>query len=291
MPSFPRLAVPPVALVLFSIVSTQLGSAIAKPLFPVLGPAGVVLLRLAFSALMLACWQRPDWRRYGAAEYRLLVLFGLAIALMNGFFYAAIARIPIGIAVTLEFLGPLGVALFKSRRRLDLLWVALAAVGIALLSPWSAIGLGATDEFLLDPLGVVYALLAAVGWGSYILLSAKAGESFAGEVLPLVLGVATVAMLPSGIASAGWALFQPKMLLFGAIVAFLASVMTYSLEMLALKRLPIHVFGVLMSLEPAIASCLGFVILGETLSVRALMAIALVSVAAGGAAVNQFPDA
>lgn len=281
---------PPVLLVLLSIVSTQLGSAIAKPLFPVLGPTGVVLLRLAFSTVMLALWQRPDWRRYGASEYRLLVLFGLSIALMNGFFYAAIARIPIGIAVTVEFLGPLGVALLKSRRRLDLLWVALAALGIALLTPLSALGLGSIGGVSLDPLGIVYALLAAVGWGSYILLSAKAGESFAGEVLPLVLGVATVAILPGGIASAGWALFQPKMLLFGAMVAFLASVMTYSLEMLALKRLAVNVFGVLMSLEPAIASFLGFVILGESLSVRAVMAIALVSVAAAGAAASQRPE-
>ncbi len=273
------LKLPPVALVLLSVVSTQLGAAIAKPLFSDLSPPGVVLLRLGFAALMLTLWNRPHWRRYSRQEYQLLVLFGLSIATMNGFFYGAIARLPIGIAVTLEFLGPLGVALLRSRRRLDALWVMLAGAGVLLLSP--------LPGSALDPLGILYALLAAVGWGSYILLSAKAGESFAGEVLPIVLTVATIAMLPAGLASGGPGFGSPRIWALCAAVGFFASVVTYSLEMAALKRMAVSVFGVLMSLEPAIASLLGFAILGETLSGRSILAIALVSLAAAGSAQGE----
>lgn len=279
-PVVSKAALPPVALVLLSILSTQLGAAIAKPLFLELSPPGVVLLRLGFGALMLMLWKRPDWGRYSAQEYRLLVLFGLSIATMNGFFYGAIARIPIGIAVTVEFLGPLGVALLKSRRRLDLLWVALAGAGVLLLSP--------TPGSALDPLGLVYALIAAVGWGSYILLSAKAGESFVGtDILPIVMTVAAIALLPSGLITGGAALGSPRLWALCALVGFLSSVVTYTLEMAALKRMAVNVFGVLLSWEPAIASLLGFVILGEVLSGRSILAIGLVSLAAAGSAQGE----
>ncbi len=275
----PVCSPPPTLLVLASMISTQVGSAIAKPLFPEVGSSGVVFLRLCFATLLLLLWQRPELKHLTRRDYGLLLVFGLSIALMNGCFYGAIARIPLGIAVTLEFLGPLGVALLNSRRPLDWVWVLFAAAGVVLLSPG-----GQTS---LDPWGLGLALLAAVGWGSYILLAARVGKVLTGPILPLVLAIAALAMLPLGIASGGIDLLQPKILALGVAIAFLSSVVTYSFEMEALKRMPVNVFGVWMSLEPAIAAGLGFLVLGEALSGRSLMAIALVSLAAAGSAAQS----
>lgn len=274
-------SISPTLLVFGSMISIQLGSAIAKPLMADLGSAGVVLLRVGFAALMLVAWQRPSWRGYSNQNYRNLLGFGIAMAVMSGFYYASIERLPIGIAVAIEFLGPLGVAVYKSRKRLvDWLWVALAAVGIALLSP--------TPESNLDPLGVLYALIAAVGWGGYILASAKAGESLPGrQVVPISMSIAALMLLPLGVGNLGPAIANPKLLLIGALVGFLGSVVTYSLEFAALKWMPVSVFGVLMSLEPAIAAMLGFGLLGETLSPAAIVAIVLVSIAAAGASYSE----
>jgi inner membrane transporter RhtA len=273
-------AFPPALLVFSSMVSIQLGSAIAKPLMADLGAAGVVLLRLGFAAVILMVIQRPQWREFSPIDYRNLTCFGLTLAVMNGFYYGAIARIPIGIAVTIEFLGPLAVALCKSRRRLDLLWVALAATGIALLSP--------TPSSSLDPLGVLFALLGAVGWGFYIIASAKVGETRSGpEVLPLVMTMATIFLLPVGLDHLGPVFVQPMLLLQGLWVALLGTVITYSLEFAALRRMPVNVFGVMLSLEPAIASVIGFWLLNERLTPTALVAIALVSLAAGGASYSE----
>ena len=274
-------SIPPTLLVFGSMISIQLGAAIAKPLMADLGSSGVVLLRVGFAALMLILLQRPSWRGYRPQDYRNLLWLGLAMAVMNGFYYASIERLPIGIAVALEFLGPLGVAVYKSRQRLlDWLWVALAAVGIALLAP--------TPESNLDPLGVIFALIAAVGWGSYILASAKAGESLPSrQVIPISTGIATVLLFPLGIGNLGPAIAHPRLLLLGALVGFLGSVVTFSLEFAALKRMPVNVFGVLLSVEPAIATLISFVLLDETLGISALIAIALVSVAAGGASYSE----
>jgi inner membrane transporter RhtA len=272
-------AVPPMGLVLLSIFSVQLGAAIAKGLFDQLGPAGTVFLRVGFAALVLLLLWRPRLGGHARGGYLVAVLFGLTLAAMNFSLYGALDRIPLGVAVTLEFVGPLGVAVAGSRRVLDLLWVVLAASGIVLLAPLDV--LGGTE---LDPVGVALALLAGCLWAAYILLSARTGSIFPGGTgLVIALCVGTVALVPVGIAGGGAALLDPKLLLTGFAVAMLSSAIPYSFELEALRKLPASVFGVLMSLEPAVAALVGFVVLGERLGMRALAAVLLVTVAAVGA--------
>jgi inner membrane transporter RhtA len=271
--------VPPTALVMLSIVSAQLGAAIAKTLFDSLGPGGTVFLRIAFASLVLLVLVRPKLGGYDRNAYLVVGLFGLALAGMNFSIYLAIDRIPLGVAVTLEFVGPLGVAVAGSRRALDVLWVVLAAAGILLLAP-----LGAFGGMDLDPVGVAFALFAGCLWASYILLSARTGSAFPGGTgLVIALCVGTVVLAPFGIAGAGYALLDPKLLLAGFGVAMLSSAIPFSLDLEALRRIPARVFGVLMSLEPAVAALAGLVVLGERLEVRAVAAIVLVTVAAAGA--------
>jgi inner membrane transporter RhtA len=272
-------AAPPTSLVLLSIFSVQLGAAIAKGLFDQLGPAGTVFLRVGFAALVLLLLWRPSLGGHARGGYLVAVVFGFALAAMNLSLYLALDRIPLGIAVTLEFVGPLGVAVAGSRRVLDLLWVALAAAGILLLAPLNI--LGETD---LDPAGVALAFLAGCFWAAYILLSARTGSVFPGGTgLVIALCVATVALVPVGIAGGGVSLLDPELLLAGFAVAMLSSAIPYSFELEALRKLPARVFGVLMSLEPAVAALVGFVVLGETLGLRAITAVLLVTVAAIGA--------
>jgi inner membrane transporter RhtA len=273
--AFRQVILPAPVLVLAAMVSTQFGSALAKGLFSQVGPLGMVTLRVGLAAVVLVAVWRPRWRGHDRRDYGLLLGFGLALAVMNSCFYAAIARIPIGVAVALEFSGPLLVALYHSRRSLDFVWVALAAVGIVLLSPLR------TDA--LDPFGVAFALMAGVAWGSYILLSAKTGRAFpGGEGLALAMTTGAILLLPVGLWAEGYRLFTPKILLLGLGVALAASAVPYSLELSALRRLPINVFGVLMSLEPAIAALIGWLWLGETLTTQMMVAIGLVMVAAAG---------
>lgn len=272
-------AIPPTALVMFAIFSVQLGAALAKSLFDQLGPGGMVFLRIAFAAVVLLVLLRPRLGGYARGDYAVAVVFGLALAAMNSFMYMALDRIPLGIAVTLEFVGPLGVAVAGSRRALDVLWVVLAACGILLLAP-----LGVLGESNLDPVGVLFALMAGFFWASYILLSARTGSAFpggAGLVISLCIG--TVVLLPVGIASGGTALLDPWLLLAGFGVAMLSAAIPYSLEMQALRKIPARVFGVLMSLEPAVAAILGFLVLGETLGLKSITAVLLVTLAAAGA--------
>ena len=270
---------PPTALVLLSIISVQLGAAIAKSLFDSLGPGGTVFLRIAFAALVLSVLVRPKLGGHDRAGYLVAGLFGLVLAGMNFSIYLAIDRIPLGVAVTLEFVGPLGVAVAGSRRMLDLLWVVLAAAGILLLAPLGV--LGRTD---LDPVGVAFALLAGCLWASYILLSARTGSAFPGGTgLVIALCVGTLVLSPFGIAGAGYALLDPRLLLTGFGVAMLSSAIPFSLELEALRKIPARVFGVLMSLEPAVAALAGLVVLGERLEMRAVAAIVFVTVAASGA--------
>ncbi len=264
---------------LLSIGSVQFGAAIAKGLFDSLGPGGTVFLRISLAALVLLLLWRPRLGGYGRREYALAGAFGLVLAGMNLSLYLAIDRIPLGVAVTLEFVGPLSVAVFGSRRLLDGLWVALAATGILLLAPLNV--LGGSD---LDPVGVAFALLAGVLWACYILLSARTGSVFPGGTgLVISLGIGTVVLLPVGIAGGGYALLDPWLMLAGLGVALLSSAIPYSLEMQALRDLPTRVFGVLMSLEPAVAALIGLLILGERLDARAVAAILFVTVAAAGA--------
>ncbi|NJL86376.1 MAG: EamA family transporter [Leptolyngbyaceae cyanobacterium SM1_1_3] len=272
-----RLAVPPMGLVLFSIGSVQIGSALAKSLFQQVGPTGMVLLRVGLAAVILFVIWRPRWQGLVRTHLWLLVAFGLSLALMNWSFYEAISRIPIGIGVALEFLGPLGVAIANSRRWVDGLWVLLAAAGILLLAPFQGVE--------VDPLGVALALLAGGFWAAYILLSARTGRAIAGiDGLAWAMAIATVVLLPVGILGEGAALLQPQALTLGLGVALLSSVIPYSFELVALRSLPVKTFGVLLSLEPVAAAIAGWLILGETLSLRAIVAILLVSLAAAGAA-------
>ncbi len=273
---------PPTGLVLLSVLAVQLGAALAKALFHELGSSGTVLLRIGFGAAILLAVRRPKVRGYARADYGIVLLFGLTIAAMNSCFYASIARIPLGVAVTIEFVGPLAVSVLGSRRRLDLLWSALAAAGIVLLAPW-----GGTA---LDPLGVLLALLAAAGWAAYIVLNVRVGRAFKGQTgLALAMGVAWVAALPLGFAVAGPVLGNPRLLLLGLGVAVLSTVIPFSLEHAALKRLPAKVFSVLMSVEPAVAALVGAIALKEALGLRALLALASVSMAAVGSARTDEP--
>jgi inner membrane transporter RhtA len=272
-------AVPPTGLVLLSIFSVQLGAAIAKGLFDELGPAGTVFLRVGFAALVLLLLWRPPIRGYARGDYFVAVAFGVVLGAMNFSLYGALDRIPLGVAVTLEFIGPLGVAVGGSRRMLDLLWVVLAAAGIILLAPLDVLG-----ETELDPVGVALALLAGCFWAAYILLSARTGRIFPGGTgLVIAFCVGAVALVPVGVAGGGPALLDPKLLLAGFAVAMLSSAVPYWLDLEALRKLPPRVFGVLMSLEPAVAALVGFVVLGERLGMRALAAVLLVTVAAIGA--------
>jgi inner membrane transporter RhtA len=267
--------VPPVALVLGGVVSVQFGAALAATLFDDAGAAGTGLLRLAFAALILLVLVRPRPSRYRAADLRLAGLFGLCLGAMNVTFYEALARIPLGVAVTIEFAGPLGVAVALSRRRPDLACAALAAIGILLLADPGGGG--------LDPAGVGFALAAAVFWAAYILLAQRTGRIFAGaDAVALgMVAAAAVALVP-GIASGGADLLDPRLLVLGAGVALASSVIPYSLETEALRRLPAHVFGVLMSLEPAVAALAGLAVLGQRLGPRELAGMALVVVASVG---------
>ena len=275
MPAVER--VPPTLLVLLAVSSVQVGAALGKTLFDEIGPGGTVFLRVLTAAIVLGLVWRPRLKGHSSRELGLAIVFGLALAGMNLAFYSSIDRIPLGIAVTFEFVGPLGVAVYGSRTPLDLLWVALAAAGILLLSDF-----GAGD---LDRAGVGLALLAGAFWAAYILLSVRVGQAFpGGSGLALGMLVATVPLAPVGIAEAGTDLWVPSILLAAAGVGIMSSAIPYTLELEALRRMPVGVFGVLMSLEPGVAALAGYVVLGEALVTREIAAIVLVVAASAGAA-------
>jgi inner membrane transporter RhtA len=269
--------VPPVAMVLAAAVSVQFGAALGATLFDELGPGGASLLRQAFAAAILLALWRPRVRTYGWPALRLALAFGVALGLMNLCFYEALDRIPLGVCVTIEFIGPVSVAVLFSRRALDLVWVALAVLGILLLAnPFGAGG--------VDPTGLALILVAAACWAVYIVLAQRATRVFHGSTgLALAAGVAWLMPLGPGLSEAGVSeLLAPGALAIGLAVALLSSVIPYSLESESLRRMPANVFGVLMSLEPAVAALAGFVVLGQTLGARELVAIGLVIAASVG---------
>jgi inner membrane transporter RhtA len=269
--------VPSPALVVGGIASVQFGSAVATKLFASVGPGGAVLLRLLTATVVLSAVARPSLAGRSRRQWALATLFGLVLAAMNMTFYHALQHIPLGIGVTLEFVGPLGVAVLGSRRRLDLAWAALAIVGILALTHGDTHG--------LDPLGVVLALVAGGCWAGYILVNARVGQAFPdASGLALAMCVATIVSLPIGIVEGGTHLLSWRSLALGASVGILSSAIPYSLELEALRRIATHVFGVLMSLEPAVAALAGFLVLGQGLSVRELGGMALVVAASVGAA-------
>jgi len=272
-------SVPPPALILLGIVSVQVGAGLAKNLFARSSPDAIVMMRLLTSAVVLGVAYRSalrdlrrlhSWRDIGVAT-----LFGLTLAGMNFSFYQALARLPLGVAVTIEFLGPLAVSILASRRRLDLVWALLALGGVALLARG---GGGVTLT------GVAFALLAAAGWATYIVLSGATGRRFSGTSgLAVASIVGAVVMLPAGIGTAGTKLLDPELLLVAAGVGLLSSVIPYSLEIEALRRVSARLFGILMSMEPAVGALVGLVFLGEVLQWREWLAIGLVIAACVGA--------
>ncbi|SEL81570.1 inner membrane transporter RhtA [Pseudoxanthomonas sp. GM95] len=276
----------PVALLLVSMVSIQAGASLAKSLFPAIGATGATALRLGIGTLLLWAVFRPwklDWR---ALPWPMLLGYGLSLGVMNTLFYIALQTVPLGIAIALEFTGPLAVAVLGSRRARDLLWAALAIGGLLLLVPWP----GAQTS--LDPLGMACALGAGVCWALYILFGQKAGAEHGAQTVALGSTIACVVAVPWGVAHAGSALLAPELLPAALGVAVLSMALPYSLEMMALTRLPTRTFGMLMSLEPALGALCGMVLLHEQLRPLQWLAIAAVVAASAGATLgNQAPVA
>lgn len=271
--------VPAPGLVLVGIISVQVGAGLAKQLFEQLPPVAVVTLRLLVAAFIMAAIARPFVvgvvRRANKAQLWAMAGLGVSLAVMNASIYEAFARIPLGIAVTIEFLGPLGLALVLSRRRVDLLWVGLAGTGVVLL---------ATGESgSVSSAGVAFALLAGVAWAGYILCSARLGSLMSGTSgLAAASVLASVLVAPVGLSVGGADLLDSTVLLVALGVGLLSSVIPYTLELEALRRMPAHVFGIFMSLEPAAAALVGFVLLNEVLSVPEWAALGCIVVASAG---------
>jgi inner membrane transporter RhtA len=265
------------AMAVGSILSVQCGAALATMMFGEVGPLGTVFLRSVFGALALLALARGSFRPLYGRRLWDVALFGVALAAVNLCFYAALDRLPLGIAVTLEFVGPLGVAVFGSRRRRDVLWALLAAAGILLLS-------GGGGGGGIDPLGAALALVAGAFWAVYILQSSRVGRSYPGlGGLAVAASISALIVAPFGIAQGGSGLLAPSTLAVGLAVGLLSSAIPFSLELEALRRLPNAVFGVLMSLEPAVAAAVGFIALSQDLALAELIGIALVVVASAGA--------
>ncbi|MGI8716118.1 MAG: EamA family transporter [Solirubrobacteraceae bacterium] len=268
-----------------SMSSIQLGAALSKPLFPRLGPAGVVMLRLVFAAVVLGVAVRPSLRGRSARELAVPLVLGVASGLLTLAFYEAIARIPLGIAVAIEFTGPLTVALVGSRRWRDGAWVALAAGGIALLT------LGHPVSGSLNGVGVLLAFVAAAGWGTYIVLTKRLGESWPGvSGLAVSLAVGALCSLPAGLTHFAHRYAELDKDAFGLVLGLLVPLAPYMLELAALRRLPTRVFGVLMSLEPGIGALLGLLILSQSLALAGVLAIGLIVSASLGVTLTAGTD-
>jgi inner membrane transporter RhtA len=275
--------VPAPVLVVGSIASVQSGAAIATKLFAAVGPGGAVLLRLGVSAVLVTALVRPKLRGTPSRHLWLGVAFGVVLAGMNALFYQSLDRIPLGVAVTFEFLGPLGVAIAGSRRALDALWVVLAGVGVVLLT-------GGGGH--LDRLGIFFAVAAGACWAAYILLSQRVGQVLPGMTgLAVALVVGSVGLAPYGIAVGGSALIRPSVLGKGAAIAVLSSAIPYSLELAALRRLKAAVFGVLMSMEPAMAALCGLIFVGQHLQAHEWIAVGAVMIASIGATIATRAEA
>jgi len=271
----------PIAVLIVAIVCFQAGAALAKGLFPAVGASGAAALRLALAAIMLLAVWRPWRMRLSPREVRVIVIYGLALGWMNFFFYLSLRSIPLGIAVALEFTGPLGLAMASSRRATDFLWILMAVLGLLALLP---LGLGSKA---LDVQGVGCALAAGLCWALYIYFGRKAGAAHGGQTTALGMVIGAIVIVPFGAAQAGWQLFSPAILPTALAVAVLSSALPYSLEMLAMPRLPTRTVGVLMSLDPAFGALSGLCFLGERLSWIQWAAIASIMAASAGSAATS----
>jgi inner membrane transporter RhtA len=280
----------PIGVLSIAMVSGQCGAALVKELFPVVGVAGATALRLTLASLMLAIVWRP-WRLAPTARaMRSILIYGAAMGLMNFLFYSSLERIPLGIAVALEFTGPLAVAIAASHRAVDFLWIVLAAAGILALLPHGVGPPGSGPPGFargLPPAGIACALGAGVCWALYIVFGQRAGSAHGGATAALGTLVGAALVLPVGVAHAGAALFSPALLPTACGVALLSSALPYSLEMYALTRLPARTFGVLMSAQPALGALSGLCFLGERLTVIQWAAIGGIMIASGGSAVGS----
>lgn len=267
--------IPPIYAVLLAIVSVQCGAAIAKTLFPAIGAAGTASMRIGISAILLLIAYRPNLRAITPKQWRIVAPYGLSLGAMNLVFYLAIERIPIGLAVTLEFIGPLLLAIIGSRRLIDYCWVLLAAAGIALIAPWT--------NNNVDTLGVLFALLAGGFWAAYIILGGKISQIMnGGQAVSTGMLFAAILILPFGFYENGLANLTPKFFGMGVALALLSSAIPFTLEMKALGQLPPRTFSILMSLEPAAASIFAFIFLQEHLSFYEILAVICVIIASAG---------
>jgi inner membrane transporter RhtA len=284
-PKTSSIAVPIVALMV-AMACFQLGAALAKELFPIVGAGSTAALRLALATVILFAVWRPWHIRFTRKQLVTLVVYGVAMGWMNFLFYLALSYIPLGITMALEFTGPLGVALFASRRPIDFLWILLAALGLVALLP---LGLGGAP---LSALGVAYALGAGACWALYIVFGRQAGASHGGQITAWGTLIGACIIVPIGVAHTGAALFAPAILPLAAGVAVLSSALPYSLEMFAMPRVPTRTFGVLMSLNPAMGALSGLLFLGESLTLIQWAAIgSIVAASAGSSATRDLlPD-
>jgi inner membrane transporter RhtA len=271
------IAIPPWLLVVIAILSVQFGAALAEQLFSTTGPGGVVFLRTSLASLVFFVLWRPKVRGYRKQDYLIITLYGVNIAAMMLVFYTAIDRIPLGIAVAIAFAGPLGIAVIGSRRRSDLLWVALAAAGIILLSPLT--------NAALDPIGLLLAFCSALTWAIFILMTGRVCRVFpASEGLAIAMGIAALVAIPFGLVGAMKVLGSLSLMALSVVVALLSSAVPFALEFEALKRLSPTDYGLLTSLEPVVATLIGFIVLHEALGGREILGIGMVTVAAAATA-------
>ncbi len=271
-----ELNIPPVPAVLLAILSVQCGAAIAKTLFPAIGAAGTASIRIGVSALILLLAYRPNLKQIKPNQWKIVVPYGLCLGAMNLTFYLAIERIPIGLAVTLEFIGPLLLAIIGSKRLIDYCWVLLAAAGIVLIAPWS------NDS--IDIVGVLFALLAAALWATYIILGGKVSKIMhGGQAVATGMLFASLLILPFGFYENGLLNLTPKLFGYGVALALLSSAIPFTLEMKALGQLPPRTFSILMSLEPAAAAICAFLFLQEKLNFYEILAVVCVVSASVGA--------
>lgn len=272
------------AAVLLAMMTIQSGASFAKQLFPIAGPEGTSALRAFFAAAVLTVIFRPWKARLSPRGWRNVVFYGICLGAMNIIFYLAIARIPLGIGVALEFTGPLAVAFFSARKKRDFAWALLAVAGVCLLLP----DIGTTTAESLDPIGVILALIAGAFWAGYIVFGNKTGNEGSGGVsVTLGMLVAAICVVPIGVISQGSVLFTPQAIFIGFAVGIFSSAIPYTLEMKAMRNMPKQTFSIMMSVEPAIAAIAAFIIIDETLTVSQWFAVALVVLATAGSSITQ----